>query len=493
MLRNVKEKGRKKQEKGITLIALIITIIVLLILSGISIAMLTGDNGILNKAAEAKVQTEIATLIERVRLDIFEKQMIGSGEISNLDLQKILDTYFLGVPSELPETATELEAIELISRDGGYKIKIGEIYKGSVSSGSGSEEELPELPTGEGTIPYLPSSDFTPVEGTNLQNGLVIEDKAKNQYVWIEVPRTTTVYPNAGIGITSFTEAEYTQIEDDLHNYASEYRTNKNSGYIYTDQYFADTEEGWFSGEAQYNTAKQNMLKSVYNNGGFWIGRYEAGIETNRTEKGTATEAPLSRENLYPYTYVTRTQAKVLAEKVNSGSYTSSLMFGTQWDLVLKYIEVKSVEQGVELATIQSEIKNGGSWGNYYDVSFTLDRGKYCKYDGTTTWALTGIWNAYTENTTGLVENKEKKSTDINSDKVLLTTGASDRNRRQNIYDLSGNVTEWTLERCSQETTPCTSQGGRYLDSGEANSVAYPVMANLTRANDNYGFRVSIY
>ena len=235
------------------------------------------------------------------------------------------------------------------------------------------------------------------------------------------------------------------------------------------------------------------MLKSVYNNGGFWIGRYEAGIETNRTEKGTATEAPLSRENLYPYTYVTRTQAKVLAEKVNSGSYTSSLMFGTQWDLVLKYIEVKSVEQGVELATIQSEIKNGGSWGNYYDVSFTLDRGKYCKYDGTTTWALTGIWNAYTENTTGLVENKEKKSTDINSDKVLLTTGASDRNRRQNIYDLSGNVTEWTLERCSQETTPCTSQGGRYLDSGEANSVAYPVMANLTRANDNYGFRVSIY
>ena len=96
MLRNVTEKGSKKQEKGITLIALIVTIIVLLILSGISIAMLTGDNGILNKAAEAKVQTEIASLIERVRLDIFEKQMIGSGEITNSDLQNIRYIFFRG-------------------------------------------------------------------------------------------------------------------------------------------------------------------------------------------------------------------------------------------------------------------------------------------------------------------------------------------------------------------------------------------------------------
>ena len=55
-----KEKLKKYANKGITLIALVITIIVLLILAGVSIAMLTGENGVLTKATEAKDQTEIA-------------------------------------------------------------------------------------------------------------------------------------------------------------------------------------------------------------------------------------------------------------------------------------------------------------------------------------------------------------------------------------------------------------------------------------------------
>ena len=53
-------KNRKMQEKGITLIALVVTIIVLLILAGISISMLTGQNGILNRASEAKQNTGTA-------------------------------------------------------------------------------------------------------------------------------------------------------------------------------------------------------------------------------------------------------------------------------------------------------------------------------------------------------------------------------------------------------------------------------------------------
>ena len=49
----------KNIEKGITLIALVITIIILLILAGITLAMLTGENGILNKASKSKIQTII--------------------------------------------------------------------------------------------------------------------------------------------------------------------------------------------------------------------------------------------------------------------------------------------------------------------------------------------------------------------------------------------------------------------------------------------------
>ena len=59
-----------KNQKGITLIALVITIIVLLILAGVTIAMLTGENGILNQAQEAKEQTEINSAEEKLKLAI---------------------------------------------------------------------------------------------------------------------------------------------------------------------------------------------------------------------------------------------------------------------------------------------------------------------------------------------------------------------------------------------------------------------------------------
>ena len=53
---------RKRQENGITLIALVITIIVLLILAGVAIATLTGDNSIIKKANDAKVENEKAEI-----------------------------------------------------------------------------------------------------------------------------------------------------------------------------------------------------------------------------------------------------------------------------------------------------------------------------------------------------------------------------------------------------------------------------------------------
>ena len=64
------EKSKNMRNKGITLIALVITIIVLLILAAVSIATLTGENGILTRATDSKEQTEIAEVKERAQLDI---------------------------------------------------------------------------------------------------------------------------------------------------------------------------------------------------------------------------------------------------------------------------------------------------------------------------------------------------------------------------------------------------------------------------------------
>ena len=66
----MKEKFKKTKQKGITLIALVITIIVLLILAGVSIAMLTGDNGILTQAQNAKEKTDIETEKEKVKIEV---------------------------------------------------------------------------------------------------------------------------------------------------------------------------------------------------------------------------------------------------------------------------------------------------------------------------------------------------------------------------------------------------------------------------------------
>ncbi len=71
----------------------------------------------------------------------------------------------------------------------------------------------------------------------------------------------------------------------------------------------------------------------------------------NRTEPGEAVSIPLSKENIYPYNYITRTQAKVLSENVESGSYMSSLLFGIQWDLVMCFIHNRG--------NVENEVING--------------------------------------------------------------------------------------------------------------------------------------
>ena len=81
----------KKNTRGITLIALVITIIVLLILAGVTIAALSGDNGILTRAKEAKEKTEKENIIEKVNLAIMTATTEGTGTIDRSKLRKELE------------------------------------------------------------------------------------------------------------------------------------------------------------------------------------------------------------------------------------------------------------------------------------------------------------------------------------------------------------------------------------------------------------------
>ncbi len=127
---------KQNKEKGITLIALVITIIVLLILAGVAIATLTGDNGVLTKAASAKEKTERAEVIENAKLDILGIQSDRNGKLTTGDLKGVLDKYFKDVPEEI--TADDIATLELKTKDEKHTIKVSEIYNGKLEGTSGA-------------------------------------------------------------------------------------------------------------------------------------------------------------------------------------------------------------------------------------------------------------------------------------------------------------------------------------------------------------------
>ena len=118
-----------RQNKAITLIALVITIIVLLILAGVAIAALTGENGLLNRASSAQDMSKRAELIEKVKLDILDNEIDKRTEKSHKSLKDILDEYFDSVPDDLTDMNTVLTAR---TEYGGFNdITVGEIVGSS--------------------------------------------------------------------------------------------------------------------------------------------------------------------------------------------------------------------------------------------------------------------------------------------------------------------------------------------------------------------------
>ena len=429
-----------KNNKGITLVALVVTIVVLLILAGVSINLVLGDNGIITKAKEAETK---------------------SAEARENDLK--------GMNSLIEQMESTLNG-----------------------SGNGGKTE-PE------TVPYLPSDDFHYDTSTSIDTGLVIKDGSGNEYVWVVVPRTTAVYKTTGLGKTTFTDADYTSIEKDLKEYTKTYRGSTS----YSDTYTADDKNvGWFADATAYNNLKNSMLKSVYENGGFYVGRYEAGIDTttgtnrtSNTDKNSdgkytmPSTVPVTKADAYPYTYVTRTQAQNLASKVNAGTKTSSLMFGVQWDLVLAFMS----KDTAKITSTDVLTKNSATIGNYSDSTFQLSQtGQYAVYYN---YSLSSTWNPSTKSTTNFVDSSRNKiAKSSNGNGILVTTGTSEKNKVMNIYDMAGNIWEWTLEYTSDTIIPCVGRGGNFGYTGSGLPAAYRNAYSTDSIGFGIvGFRVSLF
>ena len=155
-----------KTSSGITLIALVITIIVLLILAGISIAMLSGDNSILQKATDAKERTERASIIEQARTDILGQVAENKGEnITKAQLVAVLNNYFETVStSSIPNNISNTNDVPLTTIDEKYIINLSEIYSGNFTT------------TEEGRAYVI--GDYVTINGEGFY---VIEDSPANQ------------------------------------------------------------------------------------------------------------------------------------------------------------------------------------------------------------------------------------------------------------------------------------------------------------------------
>ena len=197
---------------------------------------------------------------------------------------------------------------------------------------------------------------------------------------------------------------------------------------------------------------------------------------------------PVSKADAYPYTYVTRTQAQNLASKVNAGTKTSSLMFGVQWDLVLAFMS----KDTAKITSTDVLTKDSTKIGNYRDSVFQLSQtGKYATLSN---WTLSSTWNPSTTATTNFVDSSRNKiAQSTNGNGILVTTGTSEKNKVMNIYDIAGNVDEWTLESPSSAINQCASRGGLFNYTGSDNPAAYRIGSDSDLSINRIGFRVSLF
>ena len=298
-LKTIKNKKKIETSKGITLIALVITIIVLLILAGVSIAMLTGQNGILTQANKAKEETEKAQQKEEEDLD---------------NLNKLIENTVNGGGSGgTSEGVKPGEKVDNTEKDN-YTDTNGDkatIPGGFTLSGIESEQKV-----SEGLVIYDIPDGVTPnwTEDTNSDGVPDIQTKY-NQFVWIPV-KDASAYQR---------DFSYPSYYDENLETTPEGSTFTDTGYL---------PEG-IQPETDDATNNENAERaSVLKYNGFYVGRYEAGKETSTL---------VSKQNATVWTDITQTDSKTTAKTMyNNNVVKSALCSGIQWDMVMHFVDKKN-------------------------------------------------------------------------------------------------------------------------------------------------------
>ncbi len=431
-MEKLKKFQRMSQEKGITLVALVITIIILIILATVAINFAFGNNGLIQRAEDAR-------------------------------------DYYANDTSYTDESITNVESY------------LDEIINGvgSGNGGSGDGDGMPEIPMSEAKGQEEGFSEKTIVvdnqnnkitvpegfkiaddSGDTVQQGIVIEDvSASNdsavqgsQYVWIPVGSFTndageTKEVTLGRYTFSTTDGTPTLVQD-----AANYTDQSDSVVIDSDyKELVDYREGVASSglDGENATAKDlaGFLNSARENGGYYIGRYEASFA--------------SGSSVADYKAASKISTAYRTSSDGSMSYSE----GTLWNYITELDASKvAINTYEDSASVTSDLMNSYAW----DTAIV-----YIQQAGNDNYA----------NQSGRSINSSLANTGTNGDEVCK------------INDMASNVREWTTEYSSyaysSNAYPCVIRGGYYYNSRSYTAYRNHVIATI--AGDYVGFRLSLY
>ena len=449
---NAKKQAYKN--KGITLVALIITIVVMLILVAVSVNVIVNSD-LIGHAEKIGDAYKNAIAEEEGYNPTF-----GNG--------KTLEDYMAGI-----EKLPDIEAGVRAETNSNYKGVT--IPKGFTVSGISTEQSV------DGGLVIYDIPEGRTVNWTN-------PDSVKtqyNQFVWIPVEVNKTTEPkDTETSIASFKRSVW-QDNARVANNAQSSTSFPSSSYSwsnYTEPYSKDSRDydGTGTGKTGISAQITELTQSIYKYGGFYIGRYEAGSETERTNSSGVTTLGI-KQDMYPYIYVKwgdsmsnigTTGAVYLSNSLYTGKtgygVKSMLCTGAAWDSMLDFVKDSN-----------HSVTDSTTWGNYKNSeTFEITRGSYAVLN-TSSYTL------------GSFNNVESNYSKMKGKSILLTTGATERNSSKNIYDVAGNCYEWTTE--ANGTSYRVVRGGDYFSDGSDIPASYRGDNYPTGSNSVGSFRPLLY
>ena len=416
--------------------------------------------GILTKANDAKRETEIAEVKERAQLDIasWVADKMEKGEDATVNtpdrVKEILDTANPDTNNRYYKEVTD----EGVVTPNDYLVPIGELYTngtGYTKAGTEVEEKPSEwestqvtaIADGQGGVIPLPDN-FYYVGGTK-SDGIVISDNPADAGRGTSHEVAQTLQGNQFVWVPVENE-EYFKTYDGYRDKILQ-------------QVIEECEEPYSGGNETEKTEYYEMRTKVFEYNGFYIGRYESGVDSvdERTEKSGIDDAVVIKQGKNVYNFIGWSNSNDMTienggaveksrnfDAVNGyESVKSTLIYGVQWDSVMQWFDLNYRNHNSDL---ESFVVNSTGGGNYYDI-----------------------------------ENKNEWKG------KLAKTGSSSAYKKNNIYDLAGNAREWTME--SYQSSYRIRRGGYYNNSGLDGPVSDRAQNEPSNALEFNGFRICLY